>query len=316
MDKSIQFSHDLRLNVKVVPDRLRAGNKPLEGTLVVETNGGTFTIKVRAEVPVKPFPPGVLGGAKSPRQVAEKAKANPKDAAALFENGDVAAWYKDNGWTYPVQGPSASGIGAVQQFFEALGLTPPPKVGISERKISLKGNPGESLRHSLKVETQEKRPVYAHGTSNQPWLEVSRAKLNGRTANINVSIPAVPNRPGETLTAQLVVQSNGNQRFVVPVTLKISGEPNGAVLDFTQPTPVAASPIIPAAPMNVASALDFGAPSMAPMICAVHPQHQSDDQSDGTAMARITGSAAGVLSSTRLRLGRYQQPVPQRKEIR
>ena len=100
-----------------------------------------------------------------------------------------------------MQGPSASGLGAVQQFFEALGLTPAPKVNISDRQLALKGNPGAPMRCVLKVETQEKRPVYAHGTSNQPWLEVGRANLTGRTATIGLSIPAVPNRPGETLTA-------------------------------------------------------------------------------------------------------------------
>ena len=205
MTKSLQFSHELSLNVKVVSDRLRAGNKPLLGSLVVETNGGAATIRVRAEVPITPFPPGVLAGAKSPRQVAEKAKANPKGAAPLFENGTVAKWYKDNGWTYPVQGPSSSGLGAVQQFFEALGLTPPPKVDISERKIvAAKGNLGEPLRfHAQGRDAGETSCTTLNGKSNKPWLEVSRAKLNGRTATINVAIPAVPDRPpGETLTGE------------------------------------------------------------------------------------------------------------------
>ena len=291
LSKSVQFGQDLRLTIKVAPDRLRAGNKPLEGTLVVETNGGTAAVKVRAEVPVKPFPPGVLGGAKTPREVAVKAKAHHKEVAALFEDGTVAAWYKDNGWTYPVQGPSSSGIGAIQQFYEALGLVQPPKVSISDRKIQLRGDPGAPLRYTVKVETQEKRPVYAHGSSNVPWLEVGRAKLAGRSATINLSVPAVPNRPGETLTAQLVVQSNGNQRFVVPVTLQVSGQRNGApVLELGDvfagpevvpvepvpvvtavspvvptvapaPPPAPAAPITPAAPMNVATApMEFGAP--------------------------------------------------------
>jgi hypothetical protein len=41
-------------------------------------------------------------------------------------------------------------------------------------------------------------------------------------ATIQVTIPSVPDRPGETLTARLKVQSNGNQRFVVPVTLQVA----------------------------------------------------------------------------------------------
>jgi hypothetical protein len=238
-EKHFQTGHELSIPVRVCGDRLRAHGKPQEAKLLVETNGGRSTIAVKCEVPVKPYPPGLLGGARSPRQVAEKAKANPKEAAPLFERGDVAAWYKDNGWTYPVRGPAASGLGAVQQFFEALGLTPPPKVEISERSVKLAGNPGEQLRHVLEVKTQEKRPVYAHGTSNQPWLEVSRAKLSGRVATIALRVPSVPDRPGEALKAQVVVQSNGNQRFVVPVTLRV-----GVTFDFSAPAPLEAVEVV------------------------------------------------------------------------
>ena len=253
-EKHFQFGHDLTLPVRVVGDKLRAGNKPLVAHLSIDSNGGAATVTVRAEAPVKPFPEGVLGGAKSPRQVAEKAKANPKEAAALFEGGDVAAWYKSNGWTYPVQGPAASGLAAVQQFFEALGLTPAPKVAISVQSIALTGNPGEPLRYILEVKTEEKKPIYAHGTSNQPWLEVGRPKVNGRTAALPISVPAVPNQPGQQLVASVTVQSNGNQRFVVPVTLDVSGANNGGVFAFDEPEPAAA-------PEPVRSAAVASAPS-------------------------------------------------------
>src|SRR5262249_33060709 len=138
-EKHFQLRHETVLPVRVRGARLRAGNKPLEGRLLVESNGGTAAVVVRAGVPIRPFPAGALAGARSPRQVAEKAKADPRAAAPLFEDGSVAAWYRANGWTYPVQGPSASGLGAVQQFFEALGLTPPPRVDVSERKVVLEG---------------------------------------------------------------------------------------------------------------------------------------------------------------------------------
>ena len=237
-EKHFQFGHDLVLPVRVVGDKLRAANKPLEAHLAIDTNGGAATVTVRAEVPVKPFPNGVLAGATTPRKIAEKAKAQPKEAGALFEKGEVAAWYKSNGWTYPVQGPAASGLAAVQQFFEALGLTPAPKVAISVKSIALSGNPGEPLRYTIEVKTEEKKPIYAHGTSNQPWLEVGRAKINGRLAAVPLSVPSVPNKPGQQLIASVTVQSNGNQRFVVPVTLDVSGE--GAALAFDEPEPAAA----------------------------------------------------------------------------
>ena len=120
-EKLFQFTGELFMPVHVQGKRLRASSKQLEGHLAVESNGGVLVVTVRAEVPVKPYPEGVLQGAVTPRQVAEKAKAAPKGAAGHFEKGKVAQWYQDNGWIYPVQGPAASGLGAVQQFFEASG---------------------------------------------------------------------------------------------------------------------------------------------------------------------------------------------------
>ena len=220
--KLFQFGSDLTLPIYISGKRLRASNKPMEGKLIVESNGGdTITIPIKAEVPIKPFPQGALAGARSPRQIAEKAKANAKDSAPLFEKGLVAQWYKENGWQYPVRGPAASGLGAVQQFFEALGLTPPPKVGVSDRQISLEATPGQVVQHQIEVKSEEKRPVYAHATSDQPWLEVGRARLAGRIASIPLRVSNAPGRNGETLHAKLTVTSNGNQRFVIPVTLKI-----------------------------------------------------------------------------------------------
>ncbi len=230
--KHFQCRHDQVLPVHVVGDRLRAGNKPLEAHLLLETNGGTATVLVRATVPIKPFSGGVLDGAKSPRQIAEKSKANPKEAAVQFEKGEVVSWYKANGWTYPVQGPPASGVAGVQQFFEALGLTPAPKVEISVKTVALNANPGDPVRYVLEVKTEEKKPIYAHGQSNQPWLEVGKGKANGRTVALALSISSAPNKPGQTLTANVTVHANGNQRFVVPVTLQISGTSAGA-FDFS-----------------------------------------------------------------------------------
>src|SRR5262249_45982854 len=160
--------------------------------VVVESNGGSVSVTVRAQVPTVPFTQGVLAGATSPRQLAEKAKAAPKEAAAYFENGAVQHWYKDNGWTYPVQGPSATGLGAVQQFFEALGLSKPPKVEVAESAVFLKGKPGEKLRHNLVVRSTEKRPVFAHARSDQPWLVVGLVQLNGATATVPLEVSPVP----------------------------------------------------------------------------------------------------------------------------
>ncbi len=220
--KIFQFDDQTTITVFVVGKRLWAGRLPIEGRLVIETNGGSATLVVRAEVPVKPFPDGVLQGATTPRRVAELAKAAPKAAAVLFETGRVAQWYQNNGWVYPIQGPLATGLAAVQQFFEALGLTKPPRVTLAVSALHFQGKPNEVLSQTLRVATNENRPIYASATSDRPWMKIGPVILGGRTASLPVSI-AVPHHPGETLTAQVTVTANGNQRFVVPVTLSVQG---------------------------------------------------------------------------------------------
>jgi hypothetical protein len=219
--KLFQFRDESRLRVQVQGDKLRAGHKPCQGQLLLDSNAGPAKVLVQVRVPVKPFPDGVLAGATSPRDIALKAKEFPKEAAVFFENGSVARWYQDNGWTYPVQGQAASGIAAIQQFYEALGLVKPPKVEVTRSAIHWEGRAGEALQDRLEVRTQERRPIWAWGNSDQPWLEVGRAKLNGRVATLPLKVPRIPNYPGTTLQATLVVTANGNQRFQIPVSLSI-----------------------------------------------------------------------------------------------
>ena len=223
--KVFQCRHDLPLTIRVIGKRLRAGGHPQEALLQIETNGGTAGVVVRVEAPaVAPFPDGVLAGAASPRQLAEKARAAPREAAPLFENGAVAAWYEANGWTYPVQGPRAAGVAGVQQFFEALGLAAPPRVELDRQHVYLEGPPGATLETAVLVQTSERRPVFAHAVAADPWITVGRAVLSGRTARIPVRVPLVPVRPGEQLVSQVRVTANGHQRFNVPVTLTVTAE--------------------------------------------------------------------------------------------
>lgn len=223
--RSFQFQDRMTLKVHLDRDRLRASDKPLVATLAIDSSGGTAAIQIKASVPVKPFPESVLKGAKTPRRIAELAKEKPRDAAPLFESGTVASWYKSNGWEYPVQGPSASGLGAVQQFFEALGLAPAPKVSINTKRIDWTGPIGSTLEQEIVLLTNEKKYVYAHGVSDHPWVQADRAELKGPRATIRVRVPSVPDQPGETLTATLTVQSNGDQRFLIPISLAIPGTP-------------------------------------------------------------------------------------------
>jgi hypothetical protein len=220
--KLIEVTRRSLLPVHVLGLSLRAYHKPQTGEIVFETNGGKAVVRVMVRVPVTPFPEGAMAGAATPRELAARAKVAPKDAAALIESGAVARWYRVNGWTYPVQGPTAQGIGAVQQFFEALGLVRPPEVQINPREVYLQGRPGEMLKQSIDVFTLENRAVVAHAVSDQPWLQIRRTVPNGRTARVRLSVPVVPYEPGETLRCRVTITANGNQQFVVPLTLAIS----------------------------------------------------------------------------------------------
>jgi len=232
-----QFSDRVVIPVRIIGRCLRAYRDAQEGQVQFESNGGPVTVTVRVRVPVRAFPDGVLAGAASPRELASKAKHAPAEAAALIQSGAVARWYESNGWTYPVAGPTASGQAAVQQLFEALGLVKPPHVELGEESVELRGNPGQKFEYVLAVVTHEARAVVAHGSSDQPWLHVGPTVFRGRSAFLPLTVAAVPARPGETLHACVTVTANGNQRFTVPVTLVIGGQPVAAA---PAPRPVAA----------------------------------------------------------------------------
>jgi len=253
-EKLFQFFDKATIAVRIVGKRLRAYEKPQRAEIVLESNAGTVTVVVGVSVPVNPFPEGVLSGALSPRQLAAKAKQHVKEAAVLIENGAVARWYESNRWTYPVQGPTASGQAAVQQLFETLGLVKPPKVELSEPAVTLRGKPGQRLEYVVSVVTQEKRAAVAYGASDQPWLTVGRPTYRGQTATIPLIVEEVPGQPGATLTACLKVTANGNQRFDVPVTLSVG---DGPAVRSSKPTPVPAS----AAPAPEPSPFAFEAPA-------------------------------------------------------
>jgi hypothetical protein len=250
--KMLEVSRRFLLPVHVRGLELRAYHLPQTGEVVFHTNGGKVVVRVVVRVPITPFPDGPLAGAKTPRELAAKARTAPKAAAPLIESGAVARWYRVNGWTYPVQGPPATGIGAVQQFFEALGLVRPPLVQINTREVYLQGRPGEELKHAIEVFTLENRPVNAHGASDQPWLQVRRTIPNGRTASVRLAVPVVPYEPGETLRCQVTITANGNQRFVVPVTLAIQSSESeyplfveeGADDGYSEAPPAGEGPVV------------------------------------------------------------------------
>jgi hypothetical protein len=222
--KVFQARQDYAVPVQVRGKALRASPQAQEGRLVIESNGGQAVVVFRVQVPAQPYPDGVLAGAETPRELAKKAQAAPREAVVLFEKGKVAAWYEANGWEYPVKGPIASGLAAIEQFYQALGLVQPPTVTISEQTINLQGLPGQTLTHAIEVRTPEQRNVFAHASSNAAWLQVGATQGSGRSIRLPLQV-TVPAGAAGRLVGKVMVTANGNQRFPVEVTVTVAGQP-------------------------------------------------------------------------------------------
>jgi hypothetical protein len=253
-EKSFDCEHEVTVPVLLKGKRLKASPKPLEGKILIESNGGAAEAIVRVEVPVKPFPHGVLAGARTQRQLAEMAFKQSKESSPLFANGDVARWYAENGWDYPVQGPAATGLAALQQYLEACGLTTAPRVEIDTQAIDLQGASGNRLEHRIRVKAIEKKPAFASATSDQSWLVPRPAILTGTLATIPLEIPSVPYPPdGNILSAKVTVVANGRQKFVVPVRLQVTPPENGGFpmaapaprVSRLTPTPIPVAETVP-----------------------------------------------------------------------
>src|SRR5260370_12482439 len=102
------------------------------GKLTVITNGGVVEVPVRMDLMAQPFPRPPFQGAKTPREMAERMRTQPKAAVPLLENGEISRWFAGNGWNYPVRGTPARGVAGIQQFFEAMGLSKPPAVMVAQ----------------------------------------------------------------------------------------------------------------------------------------------------------------------------------------
>ena len=116
---------------------------------------------------------------------------------------------------------------------------------------------------------------------------------------VPLSVPSAPNKPGENLTASVTVQSNGNQRFVVPVTLQVEG----GAFNFDEPEPVLAEEpeIIEEVEVVEAVVVVAAAPAPSPAATAPArpippPQIQVEPPAPGP--PRATGSRPSLSGST------------------
>lgn len=204
-------------------------------TLAVMTNGGTAEVPVTFDLAAIPFSQGILAGCLSPRDLAARMKDAPKQVAPLLEKGDVERWFTINGWHFPLQGPIASGIAAVQQFFEGMGLSKPPPLTVTPSQLDFTCKVGTTQTGEIKIETPAKKWVYAFAESDVPWIKVTQpAKSSGQCASISFQI-TTRGLPADTRQqGTLSIIGNGGQRLPVKIIVTLAPAPD-TIQRFVQP---------------------------------------------------------------------------------
>jgi hypothetical protein len=177
-EASLNTPRQQALTLRLDTSGLAAGQNHA-AKLTVVTNGGVVEVPLRMDLVARPFPRPPFQGARTQRELAERMRAKPKDAVPVLESGDVRRWFDLNGWTYPVQGPDVKGVAAVQQFFEALGLSKPPTVQVSQNEVRLRCPYPETTRFQLTLSTPAKKWVYAQVRTDRPWLRVVTPNVSG-----------------------------------------------------------------------------------------------------------------------------------------
>jgi hypothetical protein len=190
--------------------------------LTLITNGGVVEIPVQLTTAPNPFPEPIFAGADTPRALAKRMEADPKAAAPFLESGAVAHWFAENGWGYPVMGPTAPGVAAVQQFFEAMGLAQPPRVRLAEAAAAFTCGFPEVFRAKVVLQTKARRWVYAQATSEVSWLKIPVPFVSGpRQAVIEYEVDSSLLEPDRTHETYLPIVANSGQRFVFRVRVHV-----------------------------------------------------------------------------------------------
>ncbi len=188
------------------------------GKLTVITNGGIAEVGVRLDVVSVPFAQAPFQGAASPRQLAERMRTSPKQAVPLLENGEIARWFKANGWAYPVPGQPARGVAAVQQFFECMGLSKPPPLQLSEPEFQFLCTPPEVVQAKVTLRTNSKKWVYAQADTDTPWLRVTTPTVSGpQQTQIAFEVDSTLMDAGGLHQGSVQIVANAGQKLSVRV---------------------------------------------------------------------------------------------------
>jgi hypothetical protein len=218
---TLKTAHEQQVTLQVDTAGLSA-RRAYQAQLTVITNGGVSEVPVSVEVTAVPFARAPFQGASTPRELAERMKANPKQAVPLLENGDIARWFAANGWAYPVPFAAARGVAAVQQFFEGMGLSKPPPLQLSEDEIHFTCYYPELCQGQVALRTEARKWVYATAESDAPWLKVATPTVSGpKQAVIAYEVDSGLMDPDRLHEGTVLVTANGGQQLAHRVLVDV-----------------------------------------------------------------------------------------------
>jgi hypothetical protein len=224
----LRITRDQKITLQI-DTRQMASAQTYVGKLTVITNGGVVEVPVRMDLMAHPFGRPPFQGAKTPREMAERMRTNPKAAVPLLESGEIGRWFAGNGWNYPVRGVPAGGVAGVQQYFEAMGLSRPPPVQVSPPEVRFACVYPENARFQIKLHTPSRKWVYANVDSDSPWLKVLKPQVWGpQQAAIDFEI-ASRSAPRGRAEGRLNIVANSGQTLSVRVHGEVRTKGSGQV---------------------------------------------------------------------------------------
>lgn len=231
---AIHTPREQRVNAVINTQGLGAAQAYL-GKLIVVTNGGIVEVPVGFDVVAKPFPQVPFQGARTPRELAERMRLQPKSAGPILEGNEVPRWFAANGWKYPVMGTPAKGVAGVQQFFEAMGLSKPPPLKLSQTEVRFVVPYPQTQKFQISLQTSSRKWVYGQATSAAPWLRVLTPQVSGpqkAAIGLEIDTRAMPAGRAETMVQVL---ANGGQKLALRVVVEAEGMTPAAAPAWLKP---------------------------------------------------------------------------------
>jgi hypothetical protein len=195
--------------------------------LQVRTNGGTVEVPIQVDFSVQGFP---FHGfhVTDPQDLAKVMLARPKQAARWLADGSVRKLFDQYGWEYPLRGPLAPSLGAVQQYFEALKLSHVPRVSLDAAGFDITCEFPEVVTRAITLSTTSKKWVYAFVESGALWLKPREtAVAGGRQVDVVFDVDSEIMEPGRVHEGvlQLTVNGGGEHTIWVRVDVRRPYEP-------------------------------------------------------------------------------------------